>query len=295
MSHQNAMPLTPDRYVLILIGILGIIPGLITLRYYRDTRLTEYLVLSFLFLGLPINNIFNVWRHHVAPSKVLVILNQVPFITLYFLVYINSYYLDNSTINPRKKILLGIWYLLLTIPYLLGKIALLPDSGNVYLFSATINPALKGTEGLIFQIGSTIIMAEGYPLMESLSFLVLILMSLTNYLRADIPQEGRQAKMFWLIAIIFWLVRPILQVSNVLFSTSFPNVLGILFILVSVTSIAILSLKNPKYIIITKSQIIRAHDMYSMVDKTEKDIPSIKVDNYLKTLPESLRKKLGIS
>lgn len=294
MSHKIGQAFDLSDYFTIFLLIFSLFMVIYLLRMNKKTNLKEYLFLGIVYIFMFLNMIPFFIRHRFEPSVFLWILNITFFNLVYFFALLYFMSIRNDSIS--KKILISaISFLVIqVILRLFTTLQLIPEKAKLFGILVYSRPDVTGLMASALKIGDIYIIADGMPLPDAYYRLIVIVYGLITYIKlqpALSNSKTKKAKNIWIVTVSFWLISPIglllgFHFNNHLFSSALFSLLGGVF---SILLLGFIVFKYPYSLILTKEQLVRAKELYKIVNiKDNKNRTLKSLSNYIQELPPEL-------
>jgi len=280
--------------------ILSFIPVIILFRYYRKTTIADYLLFCSVFVSIIISQLSDFLRvffiDHKSIDQILVQINDSTQAFIYIFLFIHALRMKWEHV-PKLIWYIGIiWFMIIQISIICYQSVMIDGAGLVIFTEMRPDRSINFmTYAFIHQ--NKIIMGHGFRFIFLVFRLCVLIVFLYVYLTISQSIEYkkiRQIQFYWVIASMLSIVNTVLKLGHSLhFITISSFKLGDIFNILTLISIAIVSIRYPEAVLVSKSQIIRGLALYDRIQqiKTEEDKEEFGIDqlvDYLQSIPQDL-------
>ncbi|MHA2501908.1 MAG: hypothetical protein ACXAE3_03480 [Candidatus Kariarchaeaceae archaeon] len=275
--------------VFIALAAVGLLPTFLLYRYYYYTRILDYFLMGTAFI-ISLAQVFVIVLLEIRPQT-LILFQINDFLYSLFIIMFLIHAMRIKWDRPPRMLLWGsvIWYLVVTIPIFFYQFVELPEEGWVgFLFLR--NTSILETAQM-FAIGDIYIIGRGFEFyVHAFRVYVVLVMFYTYYdtkSTAELMHVVNSRRIF-LLAIFFAAVFPIIAMGEMLrLWTILSLIEWHIFDLFTFVLVAIITVRYPETLLISKTQIIRALSLQKSVESADPRISSIEAKNYLEAVRTS--------
>ena len=281
------------QYLSLITAVLAIIPTLFLLRLYYRTKLKDYLLFAGVYISL-----FSLMLLYFINNflKFYFIMNFNHFLlnTTIFLLFIHGIRVKPKGMTSLVPLIGVIWFLVLQI-LIFFWVEIPVDRVTVLFFEMDPHPIIAEnvsgiTTGLQLENG-IVIYGSSYPLLALMfynySFIVFLYKHAT-YEKVDTSDRVNRARLYWYLFGIIGLI----ATQNVYLNFLRPSEIMVpLLVIIQLGIVAYNSIKYPEAILLSKTQIFRAINLYHNIelndlDEQEESVDESEIRGYIDTLIE---------
>ncbi len=282
------------QWAYLFISFFCIIPSALLLRYYAITHVLDYLIFAFVFIFVSINQ-FSSYIMIEYPRNV--ILNQIvtsSYILVYLFIYFHAIRLNHEK-SPKLLWLLGfIPYMILQILIMFYKTDGLPKTANLFVF--TMHNVDSYEVGVGFKTGNIILMGQGFDYLISIYRIFTLLYAIYAYFNTKIAVSDNRLQIvryLWITIGVLTMGRPFMYLFDLFTNLEFSQLTRSSFDLFAIFVIPFIIIRYPEYVLISKTQLIRAAYLYKKVKSININQTSTQTDidqiyKYIRNLPPEI-------
>jgi len=203
---------TAFSWLFFIIASLIIIPLIITLRHYKQTRIEDYLIQAAIWLNGMISAYFaSIRASNLEHLVIYDIGTNFTYILFNYFFFIHAIRLRWDKIPKVLTSVFSVFTLILLYFILNYQLITEPETQNLWLINMKMVPG-RMFEGAFVTSNGTILLSRAYFFLGHIYILFMTTVFIYSYLTADLvfgADEIKRWKNLWIILIIIWVLRPL--------------------------------------------------------------------------------------
>ncbi len=266
--NNDILDFSTTQYLQLSVFVLSMFPVILLFRYYRRTKILDYLLFCLVFVSVMVAQISD-FRINIQSSVELAQIIDSTHAFVYLFLFIHALRMKWEE-APRVLWYLGIiWFSVIQFSIIFYEYIELTEDPTVLFTKMRTDKTIPDLYALSTQSG-LIIMGNGYRFLF-ISFRIYVLIIFTYaYLTISeliIYERVKQVKFLWIFASGSVTLNSLLKLGHSLFIWNLPEfIVGDILNLISFLAIAIVSTKYPEGVLLSQVQVIRALSLYKKVN-----------------------------